>query len=116
MTLQPGPGTRFFAERLGTTPEQLADDPNALIRIAQQSGREVVDLLKRSASPDPAEREAARLELEALREQVLAAEDEAGAASGERFRARLNTILRDLVDRLEAAAEQARQHETKRDD
>jgi hypothetical protein len=112
--MEPGPGTRFFAERLGTTPEQLADDPHALIRIAQESGREVVDLLKRSASPDPAEREAARHELEALREHVLAAEEEADVVSGERFRTRLNTILRDLVSRLEVAAEQARQDETKR--
>jgi hypothetical protein len=114
--LEPGPGTRFFAERLGTTPEQLADDPNALVRIAHESGREVVDLLKRSASPDPAEREAAHRELEALREHVLAAEAEADGASGERFRRRLNEILHDLVARLETAAEQTRQDETKRAD
>jgi hypothetical protein len=114
--LQPGPGTRFFAERLGTTPEELADDPNALVRVAREAGREVVDLVRRSASRDPAEREAARRELEALREHVLAAEDEAGVASHERFRTRLNTVLRDLVDRLEVAAERANRNETKRAD
>jgi hypothetical protein len=110
------PRNRFFAGRLGTTPEELAADPNTLVRTVHESGREVVDLLRRSASPDPAEREAARRELEALREKVLAAEGEADAASAERFRMRLNAILRDLVDRLEAAAEQARQDETRRGD
>jgi hypothetical protein len=116
VTTESGPGTRFFAERLGTTPEELADDPNALVRIVHESGREVVDLLRRSASTDPAEREAARRELDALREHVLAAEEEADTASGERFRRRLNEILRNLVERLETAAEQARRDETKRAD
>jgi hypothetical protein len=107
-----GPGTRFFAERLGITPDELAADPNALSRILQESRREVLTLIRRSASCDLAEREAARRELETLREQLLAAEGEAEVASGGRFRARLNEILRDLVERLEAAVEQTKQDRT----
>ena len=51
---------------------------------------------------------AAQQELEELKAELEAAADERQAAAKESFQARLNRVLRDVVEGLEAAAEQKR--------
>jgi hypothetical protein len=91
-------------------PDELRRDPAALVRAATTFGRMSADLLRDLASEDEATRAAAAARWEALQASFPESE------SPQVKRPALNRVLRDLVARLEVAAEQARQDEPKRPD
>ena len=94
MTSAP-PGIAWLAARTGRDPAALTASPRAGAEAAASAVRELADLAARAASADPAVRDPARAELEALR-----AELDTAPPPGEVALSRIALGLRGAAERL----------------